>query len=221
MLIVMTFCSPPYSASASVSAVSVLPTPDGPHSMNTPIGLFGLSRLGARRLDALARSCPARDPGRSTRWSSVSARFSTVSISFFTMRPTGMPVQSPTTEATACSSTLGRISGDSPCSVGEFACSAAQLARAASRSFGVLASAGAGASAPPRPVPARCRCPRPAPPARAASPASARICSTSAFSVVPARFQLGAARLLARRELRSRPSGAASRCRCRWPPRGR
>ena len=32
-----------------------------------------------------------------TRWFSVSARFSTVSISFFTMRPTGMPVQSATT----------------------------------------------------------------------------------------------------------------------------
>jgi hypothetical protein len=43
MLIVITFCSPPYNASAIVSAVSVLPTPDGPHNMNTPIGLLGLS----------------------------------------------------------------------------------------------------------------------------------------------------------------------------------
>jgi hypothetical protein len=37
------------------------------------------------------------------------------SISFLTMRPTGMPVQSATTEATAWASTLGRISGRSPC----------------------------------------------------------------------------------------------------------
>ena len=43
MLMVMMFCSPPYSASASASAVSVLPTPEVPASMKTPIGLFGLS----------------------------------------------------------------------------------------------------------------------------------------------------------------------------------
>ncbi len=36
-------------------------------------------------------------------------------ISFFTIRPTGMPVQSATTEATACSSTWGKMSGLSPC----------------------------------------------------------------------------------------------------------
>ena len=57
-----------------------------------------------------------------TRWFSVSASFSTASISFLTMRPTGTPVQSCTTDATACSSTLGRISGDSPCSSASFVC---------------------------------------------------------------------------------------------------
>ena len=36
-----------------------------------------------------------------TRRSSMSASFSTCSISFFTMRPTGMPVQSATTLAMA------------------------------------------------------------------------------------------------------------------------
>ena len=55
MLIVIRFCSPPYSASASASAVSVLPTPDGPHSRNTPIGLRRIVEPGARRLH------PARD----------------------------------------------------------------------------------------------------------------------------------------------------------------
>ncbi len=113
MLIVMTFCSPPYSASASVSAVSVLPTPDGPQSMNTPIGLFGLSSF-AREVWMRVAIISSAWRWPMTRWLSVSARFSTVSISFFTIRPTGMPVQSCTTDATACSSTLGRISGDSP-----------------------------------------------------------------------------------------------------------
>jgi hypothetical protein len=47
MLIVMMFCSPPNSKSLSASAVSVLPTPDGPTSMNTPLGLFGSSILAA------------------------------------------------------------------------------------------------------------------------------------------------------------------------------
>ena len=67
-----------------------------------------------------------------TRWPSVSARFSTACTSFLTMRPTGMPVQSPTTAATACSSTLGRISGVSPWSAVSSACSAACSSRRAS-----------------------------------------------------------------------------------------
>ena len=43
------------------------------------------------------------------------------------MRPTGMPVQSATTAATAWASTLGRISGVSPCSSASFVCSSLQL----------------------------------------------------------------------------------------------
>ncbi len=49
-----------------------------------------------------------------TRSSRVLARFITDSISFLTIRPTGTPVQSATTDATACASTLGRIKGVSP-----------------------------------------------------------------------------------------------------------
>src|ERR1700690_3549296 len=41
MLMTVMFCSPPYSRSASVSAVSVLPVPDVPTIRNTPIGLRG------------------------------------------------------------------------------------------------------------------------------------------------------------------------------------
>ena len=64
MLMVIRFCSPPYSASASASAVSVLPTPEGPHSMNTPIGLLRIVEPGARGLDALGDHLPAHGPGR-------------------------------------------------------------------------------------------------------------------------------------------------------------
>jgi hypothetical protein len=100
MLMVMRFCSPPYSASASANAVSVLPTPDVPASMNTPIGLLGLSspaRLVWMRLAiiSIAWSWPM------TRWPAASATLRMVSISLRAMRPTGMPVQSPTTAATA------------------------------------------------------------------------------------------------------------------------
>ncbi len=100
MLMVMTFCSPPYMASAKASAVSVLPTPEVPASMNTPIGLLGLSRP--------AREVWMRLAIISSAWSWPMMRFfrcrsrlSTVSISLRAMRPTGMPVQSATTEATA------------------------------------------------------------------------------------------------------------------------
>ncbi len=87
-----------------------------------------------------------------TRWFSVSASLSTDSISFFTIRPTGMPVQSWTTLATACSSTVGRISGASPCSSASFFCSGASSARSALRSAslrpGSAVGAAAGAPAP-------------------------------------------------------------------------
>ena len=64
MLMVIMFCSPPYSASASASAVSVLPTPEGPQSMNTPIGLLGLSscaRLVSMRLAIIFSPCDLPD----------------------------------------------------------------------------------------------------------------------------------------------------------------
>ena len=84
-----------------------------------------------------------------TRELSVSARCSTASISFFTIRPTGMPVQSATTEATACPSTVGRMRGVSPCIWASPACfsfsSASHCAR--SSAVGTAASAGAGAAA--------------------------------------------------------------------------
>jgi type VI secretion system protein VasG len=47
-----------------------------------------------------------------------------VSISLAAMRPTGMPVQSPTTLATAWKSTVGNISGLSPCSLVSSSCTA-------------------------------------------------------------------------------------------------
>ena len=133
MLMVMMFCSPPYSASASASAVSVLPTPEVPQSMNTPMGFCGLS---SRAREVWMRRAIISSPcfWPITRWLSVSASLSTASTSFFTMRPTGMPVQSATTEATACSSTDGKMSGDSPCTAWIFACSSCSSASSAARS---------------------------------------------------------------------------------------
>ena len=141
MLMVIRFCSPPYSNSASASAVSVLPTPDGPHSMNTPIGLDGLSspaRAVCTRLAMVASAWfwPI------TRLPRVSARLSTACTSFLTIRPTGMPVQSSTTVATACSSTLGRMSGVSPWCVASSDCRAFNVCSISAR------SAGGGAAAP-------------------------------------------------------------------------
>src|SRR2546429_6553623 len=46
---VMRFCSPPYRASARERAVSVLPTPEGPASRNTPMGLPGSSSRARER----------------------------------------------------------------------------------------------------------------------------------------------------------------------------
>ncbi|MNS72675.1 hypothetical protein D3C72_1060940 [compost metagenome] len=145
MLMVMMFCSPPYSASASASAVSVLPTPEVPQSMKTPMGFCGLSSRAREvwmRRAIISRPCfwPM------TRWFSVSASLSTASTSFLTMRPTGMPVQSATTEATACSSTEGRMSGDSPCTAWILACSSCSSASSVARSG--PASAGSAAASP-------------------------------------------------------------------------
>ena len=81
--------------------------------MNTPMGLLGLSRLARDvwiRRAIVSSAC---------RWPmirslSVSASLSTASISFLTIRPTGIPVQPATTAATACASTVGKMSGESP-----------------------------------------------------------------------------------------------------------
>ena len=101
MLMVMRLCSPPYKASARASAVSVLPTPEVPASMKTPIGLLGLSSPAREvwmrlAIISIAWSWPI------TRSARCLAMLSTVSISLAAMRPTGMPVQSATTLATAC-----------------------------------------------------------------------------------------------------------------------
>ena len=60
------------------------------------LGLTQLSALGA--IIGLIGILPP--------WASVSARVRTVAISSFTIRPTGIPVQSAMMVATACSSTL-------------------------------------------------------------------------------------------------------------------
>ena len=106
--------------------------------MNTPIGLFGLSSRAREvwmRRAIMSRPCcwPM------TRWPSVSPSFSTASISFFTIRPTGMPVQSATTLATACASTDGQDQRRLALQRGELGLQLVQLRQQLSRS---LASAG-------------------------------------------------------------------------------
>ncbi|MCY1537805.1 hypothetical protein D9M68_733150 [compost metagenome] len=90
-----------------------------------------------------------------TRWFSVSASLSTASTSFLTMRPTGMPVQSATTEATACSSTEGRMSGDSPCTAWIFVCSSCNSASSVARSGPASAAASPAAGSSTGLLPAR------------------------------------------------------------------
>ncbi len=116
--------------------------------MKTPIGLLGFSRPAravCRRLVTISNawSWPM------TRWPRVLASVRIVATSSLTIRPTGMPVQSATTEATACSSTLGRTSGLSPCTAANVPCSSRRRATAAVRSPSDIAAAGAGASALP------------------------------------------------------------------------
>ena len=111
--------------------------------MNTPIGFPGLSSLAREVCTRLAIiSSPCFCP--MTRWSSVSASLSTDSISFFTMRPTGMPVQSCTTAPTACSSAVGSTSGVSPCIFPSFSCnsfsSESKEARSSALSAGCFSS---------------------------------------------------------------------------------
>ncbi len=136
MLIVMMFCSPPYNASANASAVSVLPTPLGPTSMNTPSGRVGLASPAL----ALATVSPifsiaCRWP--TTRLPSVFGSDSTAATSSRSIRPTGMPVHPPTTSATLWGVTNGLSSGRSPCAV----------ARSARRAANRACPAGSGVSA--------------------------------------------------------------------------
>ena len=173
MLMVIRFCSPPYSASASASAVSVLPTPDGPHSMNTPIGLDGLSRPAREvctRLAIISQAVVLADHALRRACRPGSAPPGPRSC---TIRPTGMPVQSPTTAATACSSTLGRISGVSPWCAASSACS--------------VSSASSRQRSPPahrrRRRPASAAVGAPATRRRAAARAAPACLSTSAFSL--------------------------------------
>ena len=103
------------------------------------MGLSGLSRRAREvwmRLAIISR--PWRWP--TTRPASVSTSFRTASTSFLTMRPTGTPVQSDTTAATAWASTLGRISGASPCALASVDCSSRSSVSRASRTAGSLAS---------------------------------------------------------------------------------
>ena len=72
--------------------------------MKTPIGLLGLSslaRLVSIRLAIIASPWRLADDAAVEDFRQAQ----NVSISSRTMRPTGMPVQSDTTEATDCSST--------------------------------------------------------------------------------------------------------------------
>jgi hypothetical protein len=73
--------------------------------MNTPIGLFRVVELGAVGLDALGDHRAARGPGPMTRSRRTVGKVQDGLHLVRTIRPTGMPVQSETTEATACSST--------------------------------------------------------------------------------------------------------------------
>ena len=122
----MTWSSPPNSCSASASAVSVLPTPDGPTSRKTPFGLLGLSSparaVSTRLAIGVERVVLADHAPRSALLERRAPRRSRPS----SIRPTGMPVQLSTTEATAWPSTAGRTSGASPCSACELGLQALQ-----------------------------------------------------------------------------------------------
>ena len=86
----------PNICSASCFASIVLPTPVGPTNRNDPIGRRGSfrsarERRSARATDTDAMSCPI-----TAFWSSNSIA-SSFSFSFFSIRESGMPVQSATT----------------------------------------------------------------------------------------------------------------------------
>ena len=105
--------------------------------------LVRVVEAGARGLDAARRSCRGRAAGRSRAGRATRPGAGSVSSSFFTIRPTGMPVQSATTLATACASTLGMISGASPCSAASLSCSTCELGEQRARGRGSPAGDGA------------------------------------------------------------------------------
>ncbi|MNU53306.1 hypothetical protein D3C71_423380 [compost metagenome] len=131
MLMVMSFFSPPYRMSASASAVSVLPTPEGPTNMNTPRGLLGSSRraLAVRTRWATAASAWSWPMTRSA---SRVSRLRTVLISSLTMRPSGTPVQAETISATTWPSTCSGTIGVVPCRARSSARRASSSSRAGS-----------------------------------------------------------------------------------------
>ncbi len=110
--------------SASASAVSVLPTPDGPANRNTPRGLFGSSRLAEAVRTRWAMACSAWS-WPITRAASSGLRLSTVRSSSLTMRPSGIPVQAETISDTTWPSTCSGTMGVSPCSARSSASNAA------------------------------------------------------------------------------------------------
>ena len=125
-------------------------------------GGFGLADARARRAERRRSACSLSSAARevwmrraimsspcfwpTTRWLIVSESFNTVSISFLTIRPTGIPVQSWTTDPTACSPTVGRMRGVSPCNVSSSPCSVFSSRRSASRSAGEVAGGAAAAA---------------------------------------------------------------------------
>ncbi len=120
------FSSVSNSASASVLASSVLPTPVGPRKMNEPIGRRGSLMPARARITASATARPPR-PGRSTRSCRISSSFSSFSRSPSTSRVTGMPVQRATISAISSSVTSSRSSAPSPCFSAIFASGRLQL----------------------------------------------------------------------------------------------
>ena len=91
--------SPPNSSSARARAVSVLPTPDGPASRNTPMGasFFRIPALAVRSASAISWSASSWPRMRSVRRPSSSR---SICASSLIMSPMGMPVQSAITSAT-------------------------------------------------------------------------------------------------------------------------
>ena len=108
MLMEMRFCSPPYKRFGQGERRLGLAGAAGADEHEDADGPVGIVEPGAAGLDAAGdgvEGMALADDAASRAWS---ASLRTCSISFFTMRPTGMPVQSATTLAMALASTLGK-----------------------------------------------------------------------------------------------------------------